>query len=94
MLDPQPGGPLPSQLLQERYGSGYFHGENSGFAREGYDRVHATWRHWMPFLREQVGRSATLLDLGCAYGFLVVEAVEAGFRALGARPLAAEARPG
>lgn len=83
MLDSQPGGPLPSQLLQERYGFGYFHGENSGFAREGYDRVHATWRHWMPFLAEEVGRSATLLDLGCAYGFLVVEAVEAGFRALG-----------
>jgi SAM-dependent methyltransferase len=83
MLDSQPGGPLPSRLLQERYGFGYFHGENSGFAREGYDRVHATWRHWMPFLRAQAGDGATLLDLGCAYGFLVVEALEAGFRAIG-----------
>ena len=83
MLDSTPGGPLPSRLLQERYGRGYFHGENSGFARDGYGQVHATWRHWMPFLREQVGVGARLLDLGCAYGFLVVEALEAGFDALG-----------
>jgi SAM-dependent methyltransferase len=83
MLDSAPGGPLPSQLLQERYGSGYFHGENSGFTSEGYDRVHGTWRHWMPFLAAEVGAGGRLLDLGCAYGFLVVEALESGFRALG-----------
>ena len=83
MLDSTPGGPLPSQLLQERYGRGYFHGENSGFAHEGYGQVHATWQHWMPFLREQVGTGARLLDLGCAYGFLVVEALDAGFDAIG-----------
>ncbi len=83
MLDSTPGGPLPSQLLQERYGRGYFHGENSGFAREGYGQVHATWAHWMPFLRAQVGTGARLLDLGCAYGFLVVEALDAGFDAIG-----------
>ena len=83
MLDSTPGEPLPSRILQERYGSGYFHGENSGFAREGYDRVHATWRHWMPFLAAEVGAGARLLDLGCAYGFLVTEAREAGFRAIG-----------
>jgi 2-polyprenyl-3-methyl-5-hydroxy-6-metoxy-1,4-benzoquinol methylase len=83
MLDSTPGGPLPSQLLQERYGRGYFHGENSGFAHEGYGQVHASWRHWMPFLRQQVGVGARLLDLGCAYGFLVVEALDAGFDALG-----------
>lgn len=83
MLESGPGGPLPSQLLQERYGFGYFHGENSGFATEGYERVHATWRHWWPYLRSQVGAGARLLDLGCAYGFLVAEAREAGFRAFG-----------
>jgi len=83
MLDSTPGEPLPSRLLQERYGRGYFHGENSGFAHEGYDRVHATWRHWMPFLESEVGPGARLLDLGCAYGFLVREAREAGFRAVG-----------
>lgn len=83
MLDSAPGGPLPSALLQQRYGRGYFHGENSGFASEGYDQVHGTWRHWMPFLAAEVGHGARLVDLGCAYGFLVVEALEGGFRALG-----------
>lgn len=83
MLDSTPGEPLPSRLLQERYGRGYFHGENSGFAHEGYDRVHATWRHWMPFFATEVGAGARLLDLGCAYGFLVREAREAGLRAVG-----------
>lgn len=83
MLDPTPRAPLPSRLLQERYGRGYFHGENSGFAHEGYGHVHATWRHWMPFLRDEVGEGARVLDLGCAYGFLVEEACEAGFRAVG-----------
>ncbi|MBM4245614.1 MAG: methyltransferase domain-containing protein [Deltaproteobacteria bacterium] len=83
MRDSTASGPLPSQLLQERYGRGYFHGENSGFAREGYGTVHATWQHWMPFLREQLGTGARLLDLGCAYGFLVVEALDAGFDAIG-----------
>ena len=83
MLDSTPGGPLPSQLLQERYGFGYFHGENSGFARQGYAEVHATWQHWMPYLRQQVGTGARLLDLGCAYGFLVVEALDGGFDAVG-----------
>lgn len=83
MLESGPGGPLPSQLLQERYGFGYFHGENSGFATEGYERVHATWQHWWPYLRAEVGAGARILDLGCAYGFLVAEAREAGFCAFG-----------
>ena len=65
------------------YGRGYFHGEGSGFAREGYERVHATWVHWMPFVRGECGAGARWLDLGCAYGFLVAEAREAGFRAFG-----------
>lgn len=75
--------PLGSQLLQEVYGEGYFHGANSGFAEEGYARIHATWQHWMPWVREEVGGGARWLDLGCAYGFLVEEARSAGFRAVG-----------
>lgn len=75
--------PLGSTLLQELYGEGYFHGANSGFAQEGYARVHATWQHWMPWLRQEVGEGARWLDLGCAYGFLVEEARRAGFRAVG-----------
>src|SRR5690606_1978423 len=83
MIAPSERRPLSSHALQERYGEGYFHGENSGFATEGYERIHATWRHWMPFLRGEVGEGARWLDLGCAYGFLVEEACESGFRAIG-----------
>lgn len=83
MPDPAEVSPLPSRLLQERYGAGYFHGENSGFATEGYDSQHATWQHWMPFVRGEVGADARWLDLGCAYGFLVEEARQSGFRAVG-----------
>lgn len=80
---PEDSPPLPAALLQERYGAGYFRGENSGFSHEGYERVHATWRHWMDFVRAECGPRARWLDLGCAYGFLVGEALEAGFRAIG-----------
>lgn len=75
--------PMGSELLQELYGEGYFHGANSGFAQEGYARIHATWKHWMPWVRGEVGAGARWLDLGCAYGFLVEEARGAGFRAVG-----------
>lgn len=75
--------PLPSAVLQERYGAGYFRGENSGFDEQGYENVHATWRHWMEFVRSECGPRARWLDLGCAYGFLVAEALDAGFRAIG-----------
>jgi len=78
-----PTTPLPADRLQELYGYGYFHGVGSGFAAEGYERVHATWAHWMPFVEAELGRGARWCDLGCAYGFLVAEAREAGFRALG-----------
>lgn len=83
MERPRHNEPLGSPLLQELYGEGYFHGANSGFAQEGYARVHATWRHWMPWLREEVGAGARWLDLGCAYGFLVREALQSGFRGFG-----------
>jgi SAM-dependent methyltransferase len=83
MLDDPDSGPLPSRILQERYGRGYFHGEGSGFSREGYGREHATWTHWMDFVRAEMGPGARWLDLGCAYGFLVSEARAAGFRAVG-----------
>src|SRR5215831_9167839 len=83
MVDPAAGQSLAWRALQERYGAGYFHGENSGFSKDGYGRVHASWEHWMPFVRAQVGARARWLDLGCAYGFLVGEARQAGFRAVG-----------
>ena len=75
--------PLGSETLQELYGPGYFHGANSGFSEQGYDRVHATWLHWMPAIGHWAGTGARWLDLGCAYGFLVEESRAAGFDAFG-----------
>jgi len=80
---PDDGRRLSSAVLQERYGAGYFRGENSGFSDEGYENVHATWLHWMDFVRAEVGADARWLDVGCAYGFLVDEARASGFRAVG-----------
>ena len=77
-VDCAEGEPLGSPRLQEVYGRGYFHGANSGFASEGYGKVHATWKHWMPWVAREVGAGGRWLDLGCAYGFLVAEAREAG----------------
>ncbi len=72
-----------SEAFQQRYGEGYFRGEGSGFAAEGYQNQHASWLEWMDFVRQEVGAAARWLDLGCAYGFLVAEARRAGFQALG-----------
>jgi 2-polyprenyl-3-methyl-5-hydroxy-6-metoxy-1,4-benzoquinol methylase len=80
---PDDSRPLSPAILQERYGAGYFRGENSGFSHEGYEKVHATWLHWMDFVRAEVGAGARWLDVGCAYGFLVEEALASGFRAIG-----------
>ena len=74
---------VPSSVLQERYGEAYFRGETSGFSAEGYAQVHADWSHWLPFFAREAGEGASWLDLGCAFGFLVDEAREAGFRAVG-----------
>ncbi len=69
--------------FQQRYGPGYFRGEGSGHSSAGYETVHASWGGWMNFVRDEVGPGALWLDVGCAYGFLVGEARQAGFRCVG-----------
>src|SRR6185436_481304 len=49
----------------------------------GYEREHASWRHWVAHLAATYPAGARWLDLGCAYGYLVAEAAEGGFRAVG-----------
>jgi SAM-dependent methyltransferase len=83
MRPSQQTGGLSSAALQERYGRGYFHGENSGFSAEGYAEAHADWSHWLPFVAREAGEGARWLDLGCAYGFLVEAARAEGFAAFG-----------
>ncbi len=75
--------PVTAGGFQQRYGPGYFRGEGSGFSSAGYETVHASFRDWMDFVRDEVGPGALWLDVGCAYGFLVSEACQAGFRCVG-----------
>lgn len=68
---------------QELYHEGYFHGSNSGYPVEGYERAHPTWEAYLRFIREARGDGLRWLDLGCAYGYLVGEARAHGMRACG-----------
>ncbi len=71
---------LPS--LQETYGRGYFHGSNSGYPSGGYASAHPDWKGWLQFL-QLIKPQGVLLDLGCAYGYLVQTARQFGYRSFG-----------
>ena len=58
------------RLLQERYERPYYHGEGSGYPSDGYGVGHPDWAPWIEFLR-RIDAGAPLVDVGCAYGFLV-----------------------
>ncbi|HSR68946.1 MAG TPA: class I SAM-dependent methyltransferase [Acidobacteriota bacterium] len=77
-------GAQPAAAHTERlYGKGYYHGENSGYPREGYGHRHPDWEPWCDLLASLIPSGGLLLDLGCAYGFLVEEARKRGFQAFG-----------
>jgi SAM-dependent methyltransferase len=71
------------RALGALYGEGYYHGVNSGYPSEGYERAHTTFAHWVEHLARRCAPGARWLDLGCAYGYLVAEARAGGFRAVG-----------
>lgn len=73
---------MGSKAVEERYGRGYFHGETSGYPSQGYAAGHQDWTAWLDFL-SLVKPSGTLIDLGCAYGYLVTQARERGYKAFG-----------
>ncbi len=68
----------PSEL----YGKGYYHGENSGYPPEGYALHHPDWTPWLDVL-QTLTPSGVLLDIGCAYGYLVNDARQRGYSAFG-----------
>ena len=72
-----------SQALSQRYDEGYFHGRGSGYPPEGYEHIHASWRHHLLTAKAALGESIRWLDVGCAYGFLVEQAEEYGIQAIG-----------
>ena len=73
-----PGTASPSELYDE----GYFHGRNSGYPTEGYRRCRPDWAAWLDFIH-LLKPAGVLLDVGCAYGYLVKEARERGYYAFG-----------
>ena len=77
--------PIPStdsQKLQKVYSCGYFHGENSGYPSSGYGTNHPDWEPWLEFFR-LLKPNGTLVDLGCAYGFLIESARRFGYTSFG-----------
>ena len=74
---------IDSQALSERYDEGYFHGQSSGYPPEGYEHVHASWRHPLLTAKTLLGDPIRWLDVGCAYGFLIEEAEKHGVQAVG-----------
>ncbi len=72
-----------ARTLEALYDEGYYHGANSGYPVAGYESAHATWQHWVAHLATRLPSGSRWLDLGCAYGYLVAEAVAGGFDAVG-----------
>lgn len=65
------------------YDHAYYHGETSGYSREGYRLRHPDWSAWLELLESFFPQRGFLVDLGCAYGYLAAEARRRGFRAVG-----------
>jgi len=74
---------LDPRALGALYDEGYYHGVNSGYPSDGYERAHTTFAHWVEHLARCYPAGSRWLDLGCAYGYLVADARAAGFRAVG-----------
>ncbi|MBI1390185.1 MAG: methyltransferase domain-containing protein [bacterium] len=69
--------------LESVYGEGYFHGENSGYSKEGYTKDRPDRSKLIAWAKEFKDGGARWLDIGCAYGYQVNEAIKAGFDAVG-----------
>lgn len=69
------------------YDRDYFHGVTSSYPSGGYELEHPDWEAWMDLIC-RASEPGRLLDIGCAYGFLVEAARRRGFRAFGVDPSA------
>ncbi|MDP8245212.1 MAG: methyltransferase domain-containing protein [Candidatus Hinthialibacter antarcticus] len=73
----------PTHPLDRLYNKGYFHGETSGYGKEGYAEERPDRSALIQAVKQYVRDSARWLDVGCAYGFQIEEAAKAGFDACG-----------
>lgn len=77
----KPQRPSPQQLSR-LYEDDYYRGPESSYGPEGYERRHPNWDDWLELIAYFRPRG-TLLDLGCAFGYLVAAARNRGYRAFG-----------
>ncbi len=74
--------PLRASNLSRLYDRGYFYGETSGYSPKGYPADHPDWALWLDLIGAIIP-GGLLLDVGCAYGFLIEEAKQRNYRAIG-----------
>ncbi len=82
MTDQTPPGFPASTSFSDLYGGGYFRGQNSGYPPEGYAVSHPDWAPWLDAI-QLLKPAGVLIDLGCAFGYLVGEARRRGYLAFG-----------
>lgn len=73
--------PSPRQLSSV-YGEAYYRGDFGSYGPGGYATHHPNWEDWLDLI-QYFQPGGTLLDLGCAYGYLVAAARKRGYRAFG-----------
>ena len=74
---------MQSKKLSEIYGKDYFFGKGSGYPTVGYHQAHPAWGDYLDFIQSVKGPALRWLDVGCAYGYLLKEAVDKGISAYG-----------
>ncbi len=65
------------------YGRGYYHGENSGYPKEGYRSAHPDWEPWLDLISRVKPPPGILFDCGTAFGYLPGAATARGYTSLG-----------
>ena len=73
---------LSAGELRQLYGHDYFSGISSGYPDCGYAGAHPDWGPWLDLIR-LIQPHGKLVDLGCAFGYLVREARTRGYQASG-----------
>ncbi len=71
-----------SEDLDRLYDEDYFSGRSSGYGSGGYRQDHPDWDAWLDVI-QRIQPRGRLVDLGCAFGFLVEKSRSRGYRATG-----------
>ena len=74
---------IQNAMKDKIYGRGYYHGDNSGYPKEGYRACHPDWIPWLDLIGLIQPPPGFLFDCGTAFGFLPGEAASRGYRSLG-----------